>query len=48
LTRGVLTIEDEIDPHGRVEDLTALNALYAPVAIAGVNRPQAIPAEEDE
>jgi hypothetical protein len=34
---------------GRIEeDLAALNALYTPVAIAGVNGPQAIHAEEDK
>ncbi len=48
LTCDILTVEEEIELHGRVKELATQNAFMAPVTIAGVNAPCAIPANKDK
>ncbi len=42
LTCAVLTIEEEIKPHGRVKELATQIAFMAKVAVTGVNEPRVI------
>jgi hypothetical protein len=48
LTRDVLIIEEEIQPHGLVKDLPTQKSFIALVAFAGVNAPRVIPANKDK
>ena len=45
---AVATVEDDVEPHGRLEDAAAHNAGLEPVAIAGVDRAAIIDALDDE
>ena len=45
---AVATVEDDVEPHGRLEDAAAHNAGHEPIAIAGVDRTAIIDALNDE
>jgi hypothetical protein len=45
---AVATVEDDVEPHGRLEDAAAHNAGLEPVAIVGVDRAAIIDALDDE
>ena len=45
LVRDITAIKEELEPHGRIEDLVAINDMYAPVDATGVIRPHVIPVE---
>ncbi len=45
---AVATVEDDVEPHGRLEDAAAHNTWLEPIAIAGVDRAAIIDALDDE